>query len=159
MVASYNRVVLVGNVTREIELKYTQSGMAVVELGLAVNEKRKNAAGEWVDEAVFVDITFWGKTAEVCGEHVTKGQQILVEGRLKLDTWQDRNTNEKRSKLKVVGDKLVFVGSKQDRAASAPPSSDEGYRPSGAAPNPPATQYDEPPRAATAGEPEDSLPF
>jgi single-strand DNA-binding protein len=154
--ASYNRVVLVGNVTREVELKYTQGGMAVVELGLAVNEKRKNAAGEWVDEAVFVDITFWGKTAEVCGEHVTKGQQILVEGRLKLDTWNDRNTNEKRSKLRVTGDKLVFVGSKRD---SGPPPAEEGYRQGGAAPSAPPAQYDEPPRAAPVGELEPDLPF
>jgi single-strand DNA-binding protein len=157
--ASFNLVVLVGNVTRDVTLKYTQSGMAVVELGLAVNERRKNAAGEWVEDAVFVDITFWGKTAEVCGEHVTKGQQILVEGRLKLDTWNDRNTGEKRSKLRVTGDKLVFLGSKQDRPPPTPPSADEGYRPSGVTPSAPPTQYDEPPRAATAGEPEDSLPF
>jgi len=154
--ASYNRVVLMGHVTREIELKYTQGGMAVVEIGLAMNEKRKNAAGEWIDEAVFVDVTLWGKTAEICGEHVQKGQQILIEGRLRLDTWQDRNTGEKRSKLKVTGDKLVFVGSKRD-GGSAP--ADEGYRPNAASPNPPATQYDEPPRAAPAGEPEDNLPF
>lgn len=155
--ASYSRVVLLGNTTRETELKYTQSGMAVVEIGLAMNEKRKNAAGEWIDEAVFVDVTFWGKTAEVCGEHVQKGQQILVEGRLKLDTWQDRNTGEKRSKLKVTGDKLVFVGSKRD-GGSAPPA-DPGYQPSAASPNPPAAQYDEPPRATPAGEPDSELPF
>ena len=155
--ASYNRVVVVGNTTRETELKYTQSGMAVVELGLAMNEKRKNASGEWIDEAVFVDVTLWGKTAEVCGEHVQKGQQILIEGRLKLDTWNDRNTGEKRSKLKVTGDKLVFVGSKRD-GGSAPPA-DPGDQPSGASPSPPAARYDEPPRAAPAGEPEDNLPF
>jgi single-strand DNA-binding protein len=146
-----------GRVTRGVELKYTQSGMAVVELGLAMNEKRKNAAGEWVDEAVFVDVTLWGKTAELCGEHVQKGQQILIEGRLKLDTWNDRNTGEKRSKLKVTGDRLVFTGSKRD-SGSAPPA-DDGYRPNAASPNPPAAQYDEPPRAASNDEPEPGLPF
>lgn len=155
--ASYNRVVLLGNTTRETELKYTQSGMAVVELGLAVNEKRKTASGEWVDEAVFVDVTLWGKTAEICGEHVTKGQQILIEGRLKLDTWDDRQTGQKRSKLKVTGDKLVFVGSKRDGGSA--PQADEGYRPSGASPAAPATQYDEPPRAAPSDDPESNLPF
>jgi len=155
-VASYNKVVMLGNCTRDVELKYTQSGMAVVEIGLAMNEKRKNPAGEWVDEAVFVDVTLWGKTAEVCGEHVQKGQQILIEGRLKLDTWNDRNTGEKRSKLKVTGDKLVFVGSKRDNG-SAPPA-DGGYRANAASP-PPAAQYAEPPRAAPAGEPEDGIPF
>lgn len=156
--AGYSNVVVLGNCCREVELKYTQSGMAVTEITVGINEKRKNAAGQMVDEAVFVDVTLWGKTAEICGEHVQKGQQILIEGRLKLDTWQDRNTGEKRSKLKVTGDKLVFVGSKREGGSPAPPA-DDGYRPSAASPNPPPTQYDEPPRAAPAGEPEDNLPF
>lgn len=157
--ASYNRVVLMGNVTRPIELKYTQSGMAVVELGLAVNEKRKNAAGEWIDEAVFVDVTLWGKTAETCSEHVQKGQQILIEGRLKLDSWQDRNTGEKRSKLKVTCDRLVFTGSKRDGGV---PSDPGGYQPASASSAPPAREpgYDDmPPRQTPAGEPEDNMPF
>ena len=156
--ASYNRVVLMGNVTREIALKYTQSGMAVVELGLAVNEKRKNAAGEWIDEAVFVDVTCWGKTAEIAGEHVTKGQQILIEGRLKLDTWTDRNTGDKRSKLRVTCDRLVFTGSKSKDG----PQADQGYQQGGTAAPPPAREpgYDDaPPRSAPVGEPEGDIPF
>lgn len=149
-----------GNVTREIDLKYTQSGMAVVELGLAVNEKRKNASGEWIDEAVFVDVTCWGKTAETASEHIQKGQQILVEGRLKLDTWNDRNSGEKRSKLRVTCDRLVFTGSKRDSAA---PSDPGGYQRGGAAPNPPPARepgYDDDiPRSAPSSEADDGLPF
>lgn len=155
--ASYNRVVLVGNCTREVELKYTQSGMAVTEIGLALNEKRKTASGEWVEEVTFVDVTLWGKTAEVCGEYVTKGQQILVEGRLKQDTWDDKQTGQKRSKLKVTGDRLVLLGSKRD-AQSAPPA-DAGYRPSAAPASEPQARYDDAPPARTGGEPEDGIPF
>jgi single-strand DNA-binding protein len=148
-----------GNTTRSPELKYTQSGMAVVELGLAVNEKRKNASGEWVDEAVFVDVTLWGKTAEIAGEHVQKGQQILIEGRLKLDTWNDRNTGEKRSKLRVTCDRLVFTGSKRDAGPQAEPG---GYQPAAASSPAPAREpgYDDDvPRSASSSEPDDGLPF
>lgn len=111
--ASFNRVVLIGNLTKETELKYTQSGMAVTEIGLAVNDKRKNQAGEWVEEVTFVDITLWGRTAEVASEYLSKGAQCLIEGRLKLDTWTT-NDNQKRSKLRVVGEKLVLLGKKGD---------------------------------------------
>jgi single-strand DNA-binding protein len=146
-----------GNVTREISLKYTQSGMAVVELGLAMNEKRKNASGEWVDEAVFVDVTCWGKTAEIAGEHVQKGQQILVEGRLKLDTWTDKNTGDKRSKLRVTCDRLVFTGSKRDGSPPAEP----GYQPAASSPAPAREPGydDEVPRSAPSGDLEEGSPF
>jgi single-strand DNA-binding protein len=86
--ASFNRVILVGNITRDIELKYTQSSLAVTELGLAVNDRRKNQAGEWIEETTFVDVTLWGRTAEIAGEYLGKGSSVLIEGRLKLDTWE-----------------------------------------------------------------------
>lgn len=108
--ASYNRVVLIGNVTRDIQLKYTTSGMAVTEVGLAMNEKRKNAQGEWIDEAVFVDVTLWGRTAEVASEYVSKGSPLFVEGRLKLDTWE--KDGEKKSKLRVVGERIQLISTK-----------------------------------------------
>ena len=82
--ASYNRVILVGNLTRDIELKYTPGGTAVTDIGMAVNDRRKSATGEWVDETTFVDVTLWGRTAEVASEYLSKGSPILVEGRLKL---------------------------------------------------------------------------
>lgn len=108
--ASYNRVVLIGNVTRDIQLKYTPAGLAVTEVGLAMNDRRKNAQGEWVDEAVFVDVTLWGRTAEVAGEYLSKGSPLFVEGRLKLDTWEKEG--EKKSKLRVVGERIQLIGSK-----------------------------------------------
>ncbi len=107
--ASFNRVILMGNVTRDIELKYTQSQMAVTELGLAVNHKYKNTKGEWVEEVTFVDVTLWGRTAEVASEYLSKGAPVLIEGRLKLDSWENKE-GEKRSKLKVVGEFMQLIG-------------------------------------------------
>jgi single-strand DNA-binding protein len=106
--ASFNRVILVGNLTRDIELKYTPGGTAVTEIGMAVNDRRKNASGEWVDETTFVDVTLWGRTAEVASEYLSKGSSILVEGRLKLDTWETEG--QKRSKLRVVGERMQMLG-------------------------------------------------
>lgn len=108
--ANFNRVILMGNITRDIELKYTQSGLAVTELGLAVNDKRKNQAGEWVEETTFVDVTLWGRTAEVASEFLSKGSPIFIEGRLKLDTWETEG--QKRSKLRVVGERMQMIGSR-----------------------------------------------
>src|SRR2546421_315144 len=108
--ASFNRVILMGNLTRDVEVKYLQSGMAVAEIGLAVNDRRKNQAGEWVEEVTFVDITLWGRTAEVAGEYLSKGSPVLIEGRLKLDQWE--TDGQKRSKLKVIGERMQMVGSK-----------------------------------------------
>jgi single-strand DNA-binding protein len=107
--ASYNRVVLLGNLTRDPELRYIPSGTAVTEIGLAVNDRRKNANGEWVDETTFVDVTLWGRTAEIASEYLTKGRPVLIEGRLKLDTWET-NDGQKRSKLRVVGERMQMLG-------------------------------------------------
>lgn len=109
--SSFNRVILMGNVTRDIELKYIASGTAVVQLGMAVNERVKKA-GEWVDEATFVDVTLWGRTAEIANEYLSKGSQILIEGRLKLEQWE--KDGQKRSKLSVVGEQLKMVGGKRE---------------------------------------------
>lgn len=118
--ASYNRVILVGNITRDIELRYIPSGMAVTDLGLAVSDKRKNANGEWVEETTFVDVTLWGRTAEVAGEYLRKGSPVFIEGRLKLDSWEQ--DGQKRSKLKVVGEKLQLLsGGKSERTQAAGP--------------------------------------
>lgn len=105
--ASYNRVVLMGNLTRDPELRYIPSGTAVSEIGLAVNDRIKKN-DQWVDEATFVDVTLWGRTAEVANEYLSKGSSILIEGRLKLDTWE--KDGQKRSKLRVVADKMQMVG-------------------------------------------------
>ncbi len=105
--ASYNRVILMGNLTRDPELRYIPSGTAVSEIGLAVNDRVKKG-DQWVDEATFVDVTLWGRTAEVANEYLSKGSSILIEGRLKLDSWE--KDGQKRSKLRVVADKMQMVG-------------------------------------------------
>ncbi len=105
--ASFNKVILVGNLTRDVELRYTPQGTAVTDLGLAVNDRVKRN-DQWVDEATYVDITLWGRTAEIAGEYLSKGSPVLIEGRLKFESWeQDGN---KRSKLKVVGERMQMLG-------------------------------------------------
>lgn len=119
--ASYNRVVLLGNLTRDPELRYIPSGTAVSEIGLAVNDRVKKN-DQWVDETTFVDVTLWGRTAEVANEYLSKGSSILIEGRLKLDTWEKEG--QKRSKLRVVADKMQMVGGRGgggNRGNAAPP--------------------------------------
>lgn len=106
--ASFNRVILAGNLTRDVELRFLQSGTAVTEIGLAVNNRRKNQAGEWVEETVFVDVTLWGRTAEVASEYLGKGSSVLIEGRLKLDTWE--KDGHKHSKLRVIGESMQMLG-------------------------------------------------
>jgi single-strand DNA-binding protein len=106
--ASFNRVILVGNLTRDVELKHLPSGTAVSELGLAVNERHKGANGEWVDETCFVDITLWGRTAEIASEYLQKGSSVLIEGRLKYNAWE--KDGKKFSKLRVVGDRMQMLG-------------------------------------------------
>ena len=106
--ASYNRVILMGNLTRDIELRYTPNGTAVTDIGLAVNDRRKSSSGEWVDETTFVDVTLWGRTAEVASEYLGKGSPIFLEGRLKLDTWE--KDGQKHYKLHVVCDRMQLIG-------------------------------------------------
>jgi single-strand DNA-binding protein len=116
--ASYNRVILVGNVTRDPELRYTPSATAVTELGVAVNERTKQG-NEYVETTVFVDVTLWARTAEVACEYCRKGSSVLIEGRLKLDTWE--KDGQKRSKLTVVGERMQLLdkrGPQQTQAAS-----------------------------------------
>ncbi len=131
--ASYNRVILLGNLTRDIELRYTPGGTAVMDNALAVNDRRKTASGEWVEEATFVDVTFWGRTAEVASEYLSKGSPVLVEGRLKLDRWE--TDGQKRSKLRVICERMQMLGSGggggegRPRNQSSHPSQDPGQDP------------------------------
>ncbi len=115
--AAFNRVILVGNITREIDLRSTPGGTAVTDIGLAVNERRKNQAGEWVEDTQFIDVTLWGRTAEVACENLGKGSPILIEGRLKLDTWE--TDGKKQSKLKVVGERMQMLGAAKQQKVSA----------------------------------------
>ena len=139
--ASFNRVILVGNITRDIELRYTPQGTAVTDIGLAVNDRVKKQ-GEWVDETTFVDITLWGRTAEVAGEYLSKGAPVLIEGRLKLDSWEQ--DGQKRSKLKIIGERMQMLGGRGGSASTGGPSSS------------PARQ--QAPAAAPSAAPSQSLP-
>jgi single-strand DNA-binding protein len=107
--ASFNRVILMGNLTRDPEIRYIPSGTAVCDIGLAVNDRRKGTNGEWIEETTFVDVTLWGRTAEIAGEYLTKGGPVLIEGRLKLDTWEG-NDGQKKSKLKVICENMRLLG-------------------------------------------------
>ena len=159
--ASYNRVILVGNLTRDIELRYIPSGTAVAEIGMAVNDRVKKG-DQWVDETTFVDVTLWGRTAEVANQYLTKGSNVLIEGRLKLEQWE--KDGQKRSKLKVVADKMQMLGGRGEGGGSG-----GGGAPRGGASRAPARQqesydsgfdggYDNYSSAPSAP-PEDDIPF
>jgi len=113
--ASFNKVILMGNVTRDPELRYTPKGMAIAKFGLAVNRVWRNEAGESKEEVTFVDIDAFGKQAETLGQYIKKGRALLVEGRLKLDQWDDKQSGQKRSKLGVILETFQFVGSAPGR--------------------------------------------
>lgn len=111
--ASFNKVVLVGNLTRDPQVRHTPGGTAVSDIGIAVNrtwlDKQTNTRRE---ETTFVDVTLWGRQAEVAGEYLSKGRSVLIEGRLQLDQWQDKETGKNRSKLKVIGETMTMLGSR-----------------------------------------------
>ena len=107
--ANLNKVMLIGNLTRDPELRHTPKGTAVAELGLAINRVWKDEQGQKQEETTFVDVTLWGRQAELAQQYLTKGNPVYIEGRLNLDTWDDKATGQKRSKLKVVGENLQFL--------------------------------------------------
>jgi len=108
--ASYNKVILMGNLTRKPELRFTGGGMAICKFGLAMNRRYKDQSGEWKEEPTFVDVTIFGKRGEAFAKYHDKGKTAFIEGSLRLDTWDDKQSGEKRSKLYVVGDDWQFVG-------------------------------------------------
>ena len=144
--ASYNRVLLMGNLTANPELKYTPSGTAVADLRLAVNESFKNKAGEVVEQVCYVDVVVWGRQAETASEYLQKGSPVFVEGRLQLDQWENQQ-GEKRSKLRVRADRVQFLGgsggSRSTESSAAPVAA-------------PATQ---PVAPTPAPEADDDVPF
>jgi single-strand DNA-binding protein len=150
--ASFNRVILVGNLTRDPELRYIPSGTAVSEIGLAVNDRVKKN-DQWVDETTFVDITLWGRTAEVANEYLSKGSSVLIEGRLKLDTWE--KDGQKRSKLRIVGEKMQMLGARGEGGARGGGRPASGSRPAE------QESYDDYSSSAPspAGFPDDEIPF
>jgi len=110
--ANLNKVMLMGNLTRDPEVRYTPKGTAVAELGLAINRVYTADNNEKREETTFVDVTLWGRTAEIAGEYLKKGRPVFIEGRLQLDSWDDKQTGQKRSKLKVVGEAMQLIGSR-----------------------------------------------
>ncbi len=153
--ANFNKVILAGNLTRDPELKYTPKGTAVASFGLAVNRRWKTETGETRDEATFVDIEAFGRQAEVVSQYMKKGRPFLVEGRLKLDQWEDKNTHQKQSKLKVVLEGFSFIDS--NRAESGAPF--EAPRARAAAATPAPAEAAAPAEPEPAQPEEDDVPF
>jgi single-strand DNA-binding protein len=112
--ANLNRVLLIGNLTRDPEVRYTPKGTAVADIGIAVNRVYSGEDGEKKEEVTFVDVTLWGRQAEVAQEYLKKGRQVFIEGRLQLDTWDDKQTGQKRSRLRVVAENMQMLGSRGD---------------------------------------------
>lgn len=133
--ASFNKVILVGNLTRDPEVRYTTGGSAVCDISLAVNyqwtDKKNN---ERKEEVSFIDVTLWGRTAEIAGEYLSKGRPVLIEGRLTQDRWDDKETGQKRSKLKVIAESMQLLGGRQEGAQSSAGSAPRaaGSRPAAA---------------------------
>jgi single-strand DNA-binding protein len=149
--ASFNKVILLGNLTRDPEVRYTPKGSAVADLGIAVNRQYTLENGEKREEVTFVDVTFWGRTAEVAGEYLKKGRPVFIEGRLQLDTWDDKQSGQKRSKLKVIGETMQMLGA--PRGSGAANGGDEDDRARLAKPTAP------PKSAAPVEADEDEIPF
>ena len=159
--ASFNKVVLLGNLTRDPEVRYTPKGSAVADLGIAVNRQYTLDNGEKREEVTFVDVTFWGRTAEIAGEYLKKGRPVFIEGRLQLDTWDDKQSGQKRSKLKVIGENMQLLGG---RGAPGEGGGDEpmssggggGSAQSSQRSNRPSTP---PPRPGPSEPDDDEIPF
>ena len=153
--ANFNKVILAGNLTRDPELRYTPKGVAIAKLGLAINRTWKSETGETKEETTFVDVDAFGRTAETIGQYLKKGRPILIEGRLKLDQWDDKQTGQKRSKLGVVLETFQFLdsGNRGDSNGPRTRSASTTAAPAGGEDSPP-------PADAEAPAPEqDDVPF
>ncbi len=135
-----NRVLLIGNLTRDPEVRYTPKGTAVAEIGLAINRIYSGEDGEKKEETTFVDVTLWARQAEIAGQYLKKGRPVFIEGRLQLDTWDDKQTGEKSSRLRVVSESLQLLGIRPEGESSSPTAPPR--RASAAAPPPRAEPRD-----------------
>lgn len=154
--ASFNKVILAGNLTRDPELRYTPKGTAIARIGMAINRTWKTESGETKEEVTFVDVDAFGRQAEVIAQYLKKGRPLLVEGRLKLDQWEDKNTHQKQSKLKVVLDGFSFLDSRGSEGGGEParPRPTPAASPAASAPSAP-----EPSEPNGAPPEEDDVPF
>lgn len=153
--ASFNKVILLGNLTRDPEVRYTPKGSAVAEVGMAVNRVYTTDGGEKREETTFVDVTLWGRTAEIAGEYLKKGRPVLIEGRLQLDSWDDKQSGQKRSKLKVVGESMQLLGGR----GGGGDGGDEGMSGGGGGRASGGRQSAPPPRPAPSAPDDDDIPF
>lgn len=151
--ANLNKVMLIGNLTRDPELRYTPKGTAVADISLAINRVWNNDQGQRQEETVFVDVTLWGRQAELAQQYLSKGRGVYIEGRLQMDTWDDKETGKKRSKLKVVAENLQFLP--DGRGGQG------GGSPSGSRPQPSASSASGRGASAAADDSgdEDDIPF
>ena len=157
--ANFNKVLLLGNLTRDPEVRYTPKGSAVADLGIAINRQYTLDTGEKREEVTYVDVTFWGRTAEVAGEYLKKGRSVFIEGRLQLDTWDDKQSGQKRSKLKVIGEMMQMLGSRPGGSAAGGAGEEGGEeasrsRPSGSSRSTPPSKTAPPPEPD-----DDEIPF
>jgi single-strand DNA-binding protein len=164
--ANVNKVILIGNVTRDPEVKFTSKGSAVTDVGLAINRNYTLDSGEKREETTFVDVELWGRLAEIAGEYAKKGRPIYIEGRLRMDSWEDKASGQKRSRMKVVGENLQLLGGRPDGASGRPASSGGGsHSGSDGGENdrhdsPPPRRPSTPSRPApTSTEADDDIPF
>ena len=161
--ASLNKVMLIGNLTRDPEIRYTPKGQAVTDIGLAVNRVYSTESGEKREEVTFIDVTLWGRTAEVVHQYCKKGRPLFVEGRLQLDTWDDKQTGQKRSKLKVIGDGIQLLGSRESGGEGGGSGSAQGGSSgyaggSGGGSPAPANRPPQAPRSAAPASPDHGAP-
>jgi single-strand DNA-binding protein len=154
--ASFNKVILLGNLTRDPEVRYTPKGSAVCDLGIAVNRVYTTDSGEKREEVTYVDVVLWTRLAEIAGEYLKKGRPVFIEGRLQMDTWDDKQSGQKRTKLRVVGESMQLLGARpggapaevgaEDRSASGGSSGNKFTPP--------------PPKGSAPAEPDDDeIPF
>jgi single-strand DNA-binding protein len=152
--ASFNKVILLGNLTRDPEVRYTPKGSAVCDLGLAVNRAYTLESGEKREEVTYVDVVLWARLAEIAGEYLKKGRPVFIEGRLQLDTWDDKQSGQKRSKLRVIGETMQLLGSRP--AGGGGGGGEGGEEDRGSRSSKPAA----PPKGAAPAEPDDDeIPF
>lgn len=150
--ANVNKVILIGNVTRDPEVKFTPKGSAVTDVGMAINRKYTLDNGEKREETTFVEVTLWGRQAEIAGEYLKKGRPVYIEGRLQLDTWDDKQSGQKRTKLRVVGENLQLLGSRPGGPSGGSP---EGGESSSSKERPPQR----PAHSTSSPEEADDIPF
>jgi single-strand DNA-binding protein len=151
--ASFNKVILLGNLTRDPEVRYTPKGSAVCDLGIAVNRQYTLESGEKREEVTYVDVVLWSRLAEIAGEYLKKGRPVFIEGRLQMDSWEDKQSGQKRTKLRVIGETMQLLGGRPPAAGGGGTEAAEGGREA-------RSSKSAPPPKPAGGEPDDDeIPF